>query len=294
MQLSPQTRERTETRHARYLKGADAVQWIAHDDHPFIPGVLRLRFSPTGESMELVDASPHPITHMERDPIVCALSQWRIGPVCGEGHETTFLTCEALEARHQEDERLLLEQQRQDQAAAEARRIEAELAQQAELFQGKHRGQGNPADEEHEASPQLSQPHGEFSTSKDVEKPVNQRAAAPLPAAWYCQGQTSTGATHMRDWLWIEDEDALPLPAELPPAICRPGSFFGGLPWEGTTSAVWEAAPSKEVRPWWPHVRAALVAQGRIEDYTVPILRNGQPVGQIRRWRLLPLEGSAY
>ncbi|HEY9577094.1 MAG TPA: hypothetical protein VIR64_05430, partial [Pseudobacillus sp.] len=103
------------------------MQWIAHDNHPFIPGVLRLRLSPAGGSVELVDASPHPITHMERDPIVSPLSQWRIGSVCGEGPESTFLTCDALEARRQEDEQLLPEQQHKDQAA-EARRLAAELA----------------------------------------------------------------------------------------------------------------------------------------------------------------------
>lgn len=69
VQLRPQTRERIEERHARYVEGAEAVQWVAHDERPFMPGVMQVKLSPTGDALELVEASPDPFSHQGRSAI---------------------------------------------------------------------------------------------------------------------------------------------------------------------------------------------------------------------------------
>lgn len=83
------------------------------------------------------------------------------------------------------------------------------------------------------------------------------------------------------------DRGVLFTTAPLPRPVVRPGSVFDGLLWEGTESDLWDEAPCEVLTEMWPQVRDLLIEQGRLQDYTKPVLREGQPMGSIRRWRVL-------
>ncbi|MEX5265896.1 hypothetical protein RF640_17915 [Kocuria sp. CPCC 205231] len=312
VQISPQTRERTEARHARYLEGADAVQWIASYAQPFMPGVLQMALTPTGYDLILGDASPDPITHRHRAPVTAPLSQWRIGPVHGEGAETAFLTHPTLESRRTQDA-ATLEWHELQRRAAEARRAReaaqrAEAQRQAQEAQKKRRARQERmvqlqkqrlALEEQKREKRWSREERwrreewrrqdreagrilstRTSSESDRVSTTSKLDVPPLPAASPAPASTSTP-------LLTAEKLSLPPGARLPPPVSRSGSLFDGLPWEGTESAPWDHAPSNALSAWWPQVRAALVEAERLEDYEKPIWHNGQRVGSIRRWRLL-------
>lgn len=246
VQLSPQTRERTEERHARYVEGAEAMQWVAHDERPFMPGVLRVKLSPTGDALELVEASPDPLTHQGRSMISEPLAQWRIGPIHQAGAETAFLTCAALEGRRAEDAKRLAEAARQKHERA--RRASVSAAQRAR---------------------------------EDEEK------RARWATYWEKTLLSFRPVAAMQNTRHSPDQGVLFTTAPLPRPVVRPGSVFDGLLWEGTESDLWDEAPCEALTEIWPQVRDLLIEQGRLQDYSKPVLREGQPVGSIRRWRVL-------
>lgn len=312
VQISPQTRERTEDRHTRYLEGADAVQWIASHAQPFMPGVLQMALTSTGYSLMLGDTSPDPITHRHRDPVTAPLRQWRIGPVRGEGAETSFFTHPTLESRRAQDAAAVewhelqrraaqarqareaaerAEAQRQAQEAQKERwtrqermnQLQKQRLAREEQKREERWGRGERwrrekwRREDHEAGRIPSTP---TSPESDRVAATPNREVSSLPATPPLPAPTSIP-------LLTAEKLSLPPGTKLPRAVSRPGSLFDGLPWEGAESDRWDQAPSHTLSAWWPQVRAALVEAERLEDYEKPILHNGQQVGSIRRWRLL-------
>jgi hypothetical protein len=312
VQVSPQTRARTEDRHVRYLEGADAVQWIASYDRPFMPGVLQMALTATGYGLILGDASPEPITYRRRDPVTAPLKEWRIGPVCGEGVETAFFTHPVFESRRAQDAAAVehyelhrhaakerqerqaaqrAEAQRQAQEAQRARRARqeriAQLRRQQKAREEQKREERWSREERwrREKWRRQDREAGHVPSKPESAKPNGVAAAAnserpsppPVPPV---AAPTSTP-------LLTPEELSLPPGAKLPRGVSRPGSLFDGLPWEGTESDQWDRPPSHALSAWWPQVRAALVKVKRLEDYEKPILHNGDQVGSVRRWRLL-------